>query len=183
MRVSMDSVPGICVQIQNFDPMHCRSSVCCFVPHLSLLLLKTLHYQNPRLCRVSVSLPSAFCPALGKAVALGKVRLSGTSLFTECWTLGTGPHSATTRLPSVKHSAKVALGKGPSAAVLKLTVVSLCREPRIGTPQRGFFAECHILGTRQRTLCRVSSLDTRQSIFLFFLILSPKLFVVCSYTM
>jgi hypothetical protein len=35
--------------------------------------------------------------------ALGKVRLSATSLFTECWTLGTGPHSAKTRLPSVKH--------------------------------------------------------------------------------
>jgi hypothetical protein len=111
---------------------------------------------------VSAFLPSAFCRALGK------VRLSATSLFTECWTLGTGPHSAKTRLPSVKHSAKVALGKGPSAAVLKLTAVSLCREPRFGTRQRVFFAECQILGTRQRTLCRVSSLDTRQSIFLYF---------------
>jgi hypothetical protein len=56
--------------------------------------------------------------------ALGKVRLSATSLFTECWTLGTGPHSA-----------KVALGKGPSAAILKLTTVSLCRESRFGTRQ------------------------------------------------
>jgi hypothetical protein len=100
--------------------------------------------------------------------ALGKVRLSATSLFTECWTLGTGPHSA-----------KVALGKGSSVAVLKLMAVSLCREPRFGTQQRVFFAECQILGTRQRTLCRVSSLDTRQSIFF---ILSPKIFVVCSYT-
>jgi hypothetical protein len=45
-----------------------------------------------------------------------------------------------------------------------------------------FFAECHIVGTRQKQLCRVSSLDTRQSIFLFF-IFSPKIFVVCSYTM
>jgi hypothetical protein len=100
--------------------------------------------------------------------ALGKVRLSATSLFTECWTLGTGPHSATTRLPSVKHSAKVALGKGPSAAVPELTAVSLCREPRVGTRQRVFFAECQIVGTRQSTLCWVSSLDTRQNIFLFF---------------
>jgi hypothetical protein len=100
--------------------------------------------------------------------ALGKVRLSATSLFIECWTLGRGPHSAKTLLRSVKHSAKWALGKGPSAAVPKLTAVSLCREPRVGTRQRVFFAECQIVGTRQRTLCRVSSLDTRQSIFLFF---------------
>jgi hypothetical protein len=104
--------------------------------------------------------------------ALGKVRLSATSLFTECWTLGTGPHSAKTRVPSVKHSAKGALGKGPSAVVPKLTAVSLCREPRIGTRQRVFFAECQIVGTRQSSLCRVSSLDTRQSIFLFFYFVS-----------
>jgi hypothetical protein len=95
---------------------------------------------------------------------LGKVRLSTMSLFTECWTLGTGPHSAKTHLPSVKHSAKVALGKWPLAAVLKPTVVSLCREPRFGT--------------RQRTLCRVSSLDTRQSIFLFFYFVSQTFCVM-----
>jgi hypothetical protein len=69
---------------------------------------------------VSASLPSA---------ALGKVRLSATSFFIECWTLGTGRHSAKTRLPSIKHSAKEALGKGPSVAVPKLTAVSLCRVP------------------------------------------------------
>jgi hypothetical protein len=97
--------------------------------------------------------------------ALGKVRLSATSLFTECWTLGTTPHSA---------KAKVALGKGPSAAVPKLTVVSLYREPRVGTRQRVFFAECQIVGTRQRILCRVSSLDTGQSIFLFFWFCLPN---------
>jgi hypothetical protein len=102
--------------------------------------------------------------------ALGKVRLSAKNLFTECWTLGTGPHSAKTRLPSVKHSAKGALSKEPSAAVPTLTAVSLCREPMVGTRQRGFFAECQIVGTRQRRLCRVSSLDTRQSIFLFFFV-------------
>jgi hypothetical protein len=89
--------------------------------------------------------------------ALGKVRLSVTGLFTERRTLGTG-----------QHSAKKALGKGPSAAVLKLTAVSLCRVPRTGTRQKGFFAECQILDTRQRRLCRVFSIDTRQTIFLFF---------------
>jgi hypothetical protein len=70
------------------------------------------------------------------SAALGKVRLSATSLFTECWTLGTGRHSAKTRLSSVKHSAKEALGKGPSATVPKLTAVSLCRVPGVGTRQR-----------------------------------------------
>jgi hypothetical protein len=59
-----------------------------------------------------------------------------------------------------KHSAKVALGKGPSVAFPKLTAVSLYREPRVGT--------------RQRTLCRVSSLDTRQSTFVFFLFWPPN---------
>jgi hypothetical protein len=102
------------------------------------------------------------------SAALGEARLSATRLFTECWTLGTGRHSAKTSLSSVKHSAKGALGKGPSTAVPKLTAVSLCREPMAGTRQRGFFAECHTSSTRQRTLCRVSSLDTRQSIFLIF---------------
>jgi hypothetical protein len=124
------------------------------------------------LCRVAFVGHSAK-KALPRA-ALGKVRLSATSLFTECWTLGTGTHSAKTRLPSVQHSAKVALGKGPSAAVLKLAAVSLCREPRFGTRQRRLFAECQIFGTRQRTLCRVSSLDTRQSIFYFFLFCLPN---------
>ena len=41
-----------------------------------------------------------------------------------------------------------------------------------------FFAECQPADTRQRLLCRVSSLDTRQSTFF-----STKLFVVCFYTM
>jgi hypothetical protein len=80
--------------------------------------------------------------------------------------------SAKSSLPSVKHSTKVVLGKGPSAAVSKLTAVSLCREPTAGTRQRVFFAECHIPGSRQRTLCRVSFLDTRQNIFLFFYFVS-----------
>jgi hypothetical protein len=115
--------------------------------------------------------------------ALGKVRLSAQRLFTECWTLDRGQHSAKTGLPSVKHSAKGALGKKPSAAVPKLTAVSICRVPTVGSRQRCFFAECHAAGTRQRKLCRVSYSDTRQSLFLFFLILSPKFFVVCSYTM
>jgi hypothetical protein len=94
------------------------------------------------------------------SAALGKVLRSVKILFTECRTLGTAKHSAKTALPKVKHSAKIALGKGPLAAVYSW-------RPSI-------FAECQILGTRQRTLCRVSSLDTRQSIFLFFLFCLPN---------
>jgi hypothetical protein len=118
------------------------------------------------LCRVPFVGHSAK-KALPRA-ALGKVRLSAKSPFTECWTLGRGQHSAKTRLPSVKHSAKKALGKGPSLAVPKLTAVSLCRVPTVGSRQRCFFAECRAAGTRQRKLYRVSYPDTRQSIFLFF---------------
>jgi hypothetical protein len=54
---------------------------------------------------------------LSSAVALGKVLRSVKSLFTECMTLGTAKHSAKTVLPRVEHSAKMALGKGPLAAV------------------------------------------------------------------
>jgi hypothetical protein len=124
------------------------------------------------LCRVPFVGHSAK-KALPRA-AFGKVRISAKSLFTECWTLGTGPHSAKTRLLSVKHSAKGALSKEPLAAVPKLTAVSLYREPTVGTRQRVFLAECQIVGTRQGRLCRVSSLDTRQSIFLFFLFCLPN---------
>jgi hypothetical protein len=84
-------------------------------------------------------------------------RTLGKAMFAECQTLGKG-----------------ALGKGPSAAVIKLTVVSHYRGSRVGTRQRGFFAECQILDTRQRTLYRVSSLDTRQSIVLFFRFYPPN---------
>jgi hypothetical protein len=49
--------------------------------------------------------------------ALGKVLLSITRSFTECRTLGTEIHLATTSSPSAEHSAKEALGKEPSATV------------------------------------------------------------------
>jgi hypothetical protein len=48
------------------------------------------------LCRVPFVGHSAKT-ALSRAT-LGKVRLSAQSLFTECWTLDTGPHSAKTSL-------------------------------------------------------------------------------------
>jgi hypothetical protein len=51
------------------------------------------------------------------SAALGKGLRSVKVLFTECGTLGTARHSANQSLPSVKHSAKMALGKGPLAVV------------------------------------------------------------------
>ena len=109
------------------------------------------HNRNLGLCRVPF-IGHSTKEALPRA-ALGEVLLSVTSWFTECRTLGTGKLLAKTCLSSVKYSAKVALGKGPSATVLQLTDASLCRGPRVGT--------------RQRTLYRVSYVDTRQNIFLF----------------
>jgi hypothetical protein len=49
--------------------------------------------------------------------ALDKVLLSVTSSFTKYRTLGIEIQSTKTSLPSAEHSAKVALGKEPSAAV------------------------------------------------------------------
>jgi hypothetical protein len=111
--------------------------------------------RQSRLCQA----PHSAKPTLPSA-ALGKVLRSVKILFIECRTLGTTKHSAKTALPRVKHSAKMALGKGPLAAVYSW-------RPSV-------FAECQILGTRQRTLCRVSYLDTRQSIFLIFLFCLPN---------
>jgi hypothetical protein len=122
------------------------------------------HYRNPRLCRVSDSLPSVFCRTLGKeGFAESRTRQSSALGNEPLYRVQDPRHSTAlgkTCLPSVKHSAKKALGKGPSAAVLKLTVVTLCREPRTGT--------------RPRRLCRVASIDTRQTIFLFFTFWPPN---------
>jgi hypothetical protein len=147
----------------------------------------THHYRNPGLCRVPGALSSAFCRALGEesfaesrtqqSPTLGNDPLCrvqdtrykntlGKDIFAECRTLGKG--GARQRAVSGR---------------LKMTAVNLCRGPRVGTRQRGFFAECQPADTRQRPLNRVPFLGTRQSIFLFFLILATKLFVVCSYTM
>jgi hypothetical protein len=46
--------------------------------------------------------------------------------------------------------------------------------PSIDTWQRIYFAECLKPDTRQTMLCRVSILDTRQSIFKFFFFSQPK---------
>jgi hypothetical protein len=68
-----------------------------------------------RLCRVLFIGHSAK-PTLPSA-ALGRVLRSVKRLFTERRALGIAKHSARTVVPRVKHSANMALGKGPLAAV------------------------------------------------------------------
>jgi hypothetical protein len=103
------------------------------------------HYRNPGLCRVSASLPSAFSCALDKAAfAESRTRQSpalGNELIYRVQDTRHKKLSAKTRLPSDKHSKKAALGKGPSAAVLKLTAVSLCRGLRSALG-KDLFTEC-----------------------------------------
>jgi hypothetical protein len=111
-----------------------------------------------RLCRVLFIGHSAK-PSLPRA-ALGKLLRSVNSLFTDCRTLGTAKHSAKTALPSVKHSANMALGKGPLAPST--------------TDGRQSLPSVKYLALGKESLCRVSYVDTRQSIFLFFLFLSPN---------
>jgi hypothetical protein len=130
------------------------------------------------LCRVPFVGYSAK-KALPRAT-LDKVRLSATSLFTECWTLGIGPHSAKTCFPSVKHSAKgrQRLSGRPRA------------DGRQSLPRAVGWHSAKSLLCRVPT-CMHSAKDSLPSVFsrhsakyiFVFLILSPKLFVVCSYTM
>jgi hypothetical protein len=78
-------------------------------------MMNLYHYRNLGLCRV-LFIGHSVKKTLPRA-ALDKVLRSVKSLFTECGTLDTKEHSAKTALPSGKHSAKMALGKGPSAVV------------------------------------------------------------------
>jgi hypothetical protein len=115
----------------------CSMATSCVTPSWSIVR-SGIHYRNPGLCRVLAALPSAFYRALGKDLRSVKV------LFTECGTLGTA-----------RHSAKMALGKGPLAAVYSW--------------QSSVFVECQISGTRQReslpsVLCRHSA----KHIFIFY---------------
>jgi hypothetical protein len=129
------------------------------------------HYRNPGLCRVPDALPSAFCRALGKGgFAESRTRRNpaldnelvyrvqdtrhrqtlGKDMFAECQTLGKG--GAWQRAVSGRPKAD---GRQPL--------------PRVGTRQRGFFAECQIFSTRQRTLYRECLLSTFGKSYFYFL--------------
>jgi hypothetical protein len=104
------------------------------------------HYRNRRLCRVLYSLPSA---------ALGNVR-----------------HSAKRALPSAEHSVQDDIRQRQLCRVSNTRQRGLSANGRQSLPRangwhsaQNLFAECHIVDTRQSILCRVSTIDTRQSLF------------------
>jgi predicted permease len=130
------------------------------------------------LCRVLFHGHSAK-KSLPRAI-LGKVLRSVKRLFTECRTLGTEKHSANT-LPNGKHSAKTVLGKGPLAAVYSWRPSAFVEGRKLTLGKADSLPSVKYLALGKEGLYRVSSVDTRQSIFYFF-ILATKLFVVCSYT-
>jgi hypothetical protein len=98
--------------------------------------------------------------------ALGKVRISANSLFTECWTLGKGGarQRAVSGRPKVDGCQSL-----PRANGWHSVNSLLCRVP----------PSWH---STKSSLPSVISRHSAKYIFIFF-ILSPKLFVVCSYTM
>jgi hypothetical protein len=89
----------------------------------------------------------------------------GKDSFTECRTLG-------------KDGAR----QRAVSDCLKMTTVNLCRGSKVGTRQRGFFAECQLDDTRQRPLYRVPFLALDKIHFYFFNF-GNQTFVVCSYIM
>jgi hypothetical protein len=125
---------------------------------------------------VSAFLPSAFCRAPGKEgfaesltlprAALGKVRLSATSLFTECWTLDKGGARQRAVSGRPKADGRQSLPRADGWHSVKSL---LCRVPTSGHSAKD-------------SLPSVFSRHSAKFIFIF-LILSPKLFMVCSYTM
>jgi hypothetical protein len=117
------------------------------------------HYRNPGLCRVSAALSSAFYRALGKAdFAESRTRQSPT--------LGKDPIY---RVQDTRHSQ--ALGKDGFAESQTLGKDGSRQRAVSGRLQRTVVSLCRVsICTRQRTLCRVSSLDTRQSIFFFYFV-------------
>jgi hypothetical protein len=119
-----------------------------------------------RLCRV-LFIRHSTKKTLPRA-ALGKVLRSVQSLFTECRTLGIEKHSAKPALPSVKHSTNMALDKELSTAVYscRLSAFAEGRKPALGKADS--LPSVKYLALGKEGLYRVSSVDTRQSIFLFF---------------
>jgi hypothetical protein len=140
---------------------------------LSSRAYQSMHYRNLALCQVLDALPSVFCWTLGKELfaecrtrqspALGNDRIYreqdsqhrktlGKEVFADCQTLGERRRSAKGR-------------QQPSIADSRYH----CRASNFSTHQRSFFDECLTSDTRRSILCRVPFVNTRQSIFLFFL--------------
>jgi hypothetical protein len=131
------------------------------------------HYRNPGLCRVLAALPSAFYRALGKdAFAERRTRQSPTLGKDLIYRVQDTRHSQALSKDCFAESQTLGKDGSRQRAVsghLQLTAVSLCRVPNIGHSAKD-------------ALPSVFSRHSAKYIFIFF-ILSPKLFVVCSYTM
>jgi hypothetical protein len=110
-------------------------------------------------------LPSAFYRALGKEgfarAALGKVLRSVKSLFTEYGTLG--KYCFAERQTLGKDGARQRAVSGR----LQLMVVSLCRGPKAALDKAYFLPSVKYLALGKEDLYQVSSINTWQSIFLF----------------
>jgi hypothetical protein len=139
------------------------------------------HYPNPSLCRVPGSLPSAFYRALGKEdFAESRTRQSPALGKELVYRLRDTRHRET--LGKDCFAERQTLSKGPLAAVYSWRPSAFAegRKPTLGKADS--LPSVKYLALGKEGLYRVPSVDTRQSIFLFF-ILATKLFVVCSYTM
>jgi hypothetical protein len=110
--------------------------------------------RQRRLCRVphSVKLGSRQ-RALYRVLNTRHRTTLGKDNFAECQTLGKGGSRQTTVSGHPKADGRQSLPRANGWHSAKR-----------------FFAECHIVGTRQKKLCRVSSLDTRQSIYIFYFV-------------
>jgi hypothetical protein len=151
------------------------------------VLIQSRHYLNPRLCRVSDSLPSAFCRALGKegftesrtrqSPALGNELIYrvqdtrhrttlGKDMFAECQTLGKEGSRQRAISGRPKADGRQPL---PRAEAWHSAKRLLCRVPNTGH-------------SAKNSLPSVFYRHSANHIFVFY-ILATKLFVVCSYTM
>jgi hypothetical protein len=120
-----------------------------------------MHYQNLALCRVLGALPSAF------------YRASGKEVFPECRTRQSSSlgNARVYREQDSQHRKTLGERRRSTKGRQQPSIFDccyLCRASGFGTRQRSYFAECPTSDTRQRMLCRVPFLDTRQSIYFFF---------------
>jgi hypothetical protein len=77
------------------------------------------HYWNSGICRVTAALPNAFYRTLGKNDFAERRTRQSHVLGKELVYRVQDTRHRETALPSGKHSAKMALGKGPLAAVYR----------------------------------------------------------------
>jgi hypothetical protein len=135
-----------------------------------------MNYRNPRLCRVSNSLPSAFCRALGKeGFAESRTRQSPALGNELIYRVQDTRHRTTLGKEGSRQRAVSGRPKAdgrqplPRAEAWHSAKRLLCRVPNTGH-------------SAKNSLPSVFYRHSANHIFVFY-ILATKLFVVCSYTM